>query len=327
MKDLISIIVPIYNVEKYLKTCLNSIVNQTYRNLEIILVDDGSPDQCGEICDEYAEKDDRIKVIHKENGGLSDARNAGINIASGKYIAFIDSDDYIADNFIQYLYDLCEGKNADMAECQYIEFKEESKNENDLTKKEDYIVDVEQILEMLYSEEDVERISTTVVWNKLYKRELFDTIRFPKGKIHEDEFITYKLYWKMNSKIAITNQKLYYYRNRVDSITGNEFNKKRLDYIEALQERLEFFKEKDKKILYEKTLEKYAYILIKYYFITKKQIPNSQKEQKEIWQKFKRNYKEFTKIEKTQREKIKYLMFRYFPRLLELLRKMKLRKR
>ena len=110
-KDLISIIVPIYNVEKYIKKCIDSIINQTYTNLEIILVDDGSPDNCGKICDKYKEKDDRIKVIHKKNGGLSDARNAGIDIATGEYITFIDSDDYVAENYIEVLYNLCKEQN------------------------------------------------------------------------------------------------------------------------------------------------------------------------------------------------------------------------
>ena len=115
MEELISVVVPVYNVEKYIDKCINSIINQTYKNLEIILVDDGSPDNCGNICDEYAKKDNRIIVIHKENGGLSDARNTGIEVSKGKYITFIDSDDYISDNYVSFLYNLIIEYKADIS--------------------------------------------------------------------------------------------------------------------------------------------------------------------------------------------------------------------
>ena len=115
MEDLISVVVPIYNVENYIKKCVDSILSQTYKNLEIILVDDGSPDNCPQICDEYAQKDNRIKVIHKENGGLSDARNAGIDISKGKFITFIDSDDYIEKDYVEVLYNSIKENASDMA--------------------------------------------------------------------------------------------------------------------------------------------------------------------------------------------------------------------
>ena len=128
MNELISIIIPIYNVEKYLHCCINSVIRQTYKNLEIILIDDGSPDNCGKICDEYAKKDNRIKVIHKENGGLSSARNAGLDIAKGEYISFVDSDDYVAENFIEKLYKLCKENDADIAECDFYRIKANEKS-------------------------------------------------------------------------------------------------------------------------------------------------------------------------------------------------------
>ena len=118
MEDLITIVVPVYKVEKYIDRCVTSILNQTYKNLQIILVDDGSPDNCGKICDEYAKKDNRIEVIHKENGGLSDARNAGINIAKGKYIAFVDSDDYVSNDYIEYMYKILKKENAKISICE-----------------------------------------------------------------------------------------------------------------------------------------------------------------------------------------------------------------
>ena len=117
-EDLISIVIPVYKVEKYLEKCVESVINQTYKNLEILLVNDGSPDNCPKICDEYAQKDNRIKVIHKENGGLSDARNAGIDVAAGKYIAFVDSDDYVSNDYIEYMYNLIKEYNTQMATCE-----------------------------------------------------------------------------------------------------------------------------------------------------------------------------------------------------------------
>lgn len=125
MNPLISVIVPIYNVEKYLARCVDSIVNQTYKNLEIILVDDGSPDRCPKMCDDYAEKDSRIKVVHKKNGGLSDARNAGMAVATGEYISFIDSDDYVSDDFFECLLDVMNKENSDIAECSVVKLYED----------------------------------------------------------------------------------------------------------------------------------------------------------------------------------------------------------
>ena len=307
----ISVIVPIYNVEKYLKTCIESIINQTYSNIEIILVDDGSPDNCGKICDDYKEKDKRIKVIHKKNGGLSDARNAGIDIATGEYVVFIDSDDYVAENYIEVLYKMCIDQNVLLAECDY----KNVEKDNEIAINQDDKIDIYSGIEMcerIYSDEV---IRTVVVWNKMYKREIFNNLRFPKGKINEDEFTTYKIFYNLN-QIAITNQKLYYYRYSPNSIMNKKFNKKRLDLIEAIEERLDFFKEKNEKELYDLTLKKYANILIKYYKLCKKYIDDSNC-CKLIIKKFREKYKDIIKLENINiKSRIKYCIFFYFPILL-----------
>ena len=188
---LISIIVPIYKVEPYLRRCLDSIVNQTYTNLEIILIDDGSPDGCPQICNEYAARDDRIVVIHKENGGLSDARNAGLDICKGEYISFVDSDDWIADVFIEVMFKVLKDNKATMA---ISDFSRTSQTFSILFSHYD-ICHVEvlnhiEATKKLWSE----YISTfTTVWGVLYKASLFKHIRFPTGRIHEDLYVSFQL--------------------------------------------------------------------------------------------------------------------------------------
>ncbi len=282
------------------------------------MVDDGSTDRCGEICEWYAKKDHRIKVIHKENGGLSDARNTGIQYATGEYICFIDSDDCVDKKFIEYLYHLCKTYGADIAQCAYTRFF------HDITA----IKPEEPVEEVIHNKEMVERlygdeyINTVVVWNKLYKKRLFNNIQFPKGKIHEDEFTTYQLFWAANNKIVISNAILYYYRQNPNSIMYKTFDKKRLDYIIALEERMAFFKEKDKQ-LYQKSLDLYAYILITYYGLIKKHMKHASLEQKKLLEKFKRNYPDFMKLPIAKTTKLKYKLFRRFPNLLNFLLKIK----
>ena len=204
----ISVIVPIYKVEKYIHRCIDSIINQTYKNLEIILVDDGSPDSCPRICDEYAKKDKRIKVIHKENGGLSDARNKGVDIATGDYIAFVDSDDYIHPNMYEVLIYELEKNNSDIALCKYKIVYEKSKITTEIDGKfEVYSLNNLQALDSMYGKDGVDFI---VAWNKLYKKDLFNKIRYPVGKIHEDEYTTYKLLFASKNVIYIEYE-LYYF--------------------------------------------------------------------------------------------------------------------
>ena len=236
---LISVIVPIYNVEKYLHKCIDSIINQTYKNLEIILVDDGSPDNCGKICDEYAKKDDRIKVIHKQNGGLSDARNAGLDNAKGEYISFIDGDDYIAEDMLEVLYNRIYQDNSDMAICNFLCVNEENTEIKELNTDmpiNDSILSQDEFFEKLCINKYWHYV---ISWNKLYRKQLFKNIRFPKGKIHEDEFVIHYIANECK-KISSVKKPLYFYVQRENSIMNSEFSVKSLDGVEAFYNRTLF---------------------------------------------------------------------------------------
>ncbi len=224
---LVSIIVPVYNVEKYIKTCLDSIINQTYKNIEILLIDDGSTDNSGKICDEYSKKDKRIKVFHKENGGLSSARNYGIDRAKGDYLTFIDSDDTLELDYIEYLYNLIKKYNTDLSICPYIVIINETKKYDFGKKYSEETLSTEEALKRMLCEEGF----TVSACAKLYKKELFDDIRYPLNKLCEDNGTTYKIIMKCN-KIAYGNESKYNYFKRPNSIMTSKFNMKRLDLIE-----------------------------------------------------------------------------------------------
>ena len=249
MSNIISIIVPIYKVEKYLDRCINSILNQTFKDFELILVDDGSPDRCGDICEEYAKKDKRIKVIHKENGGLSDARNAGLDIATGKFIGFIDSDDFIHKDMYMILYDAIIKSKSDISQCKFKYFsKEDELNKNIINDgKYEIYNNIDAIEEII----DNKNLNTNV-WNKLYKRELFNDIRFPKGKIHEDEFVTYKVFYRAKT-VSYVNKELYYYFSNDTGIMKNLNINSKFDWIEAIEERNEFLLSIKEKSLFNKS--------------------------------------------------------------------------
>lgn len=243
MPDLVSVIVPIYNVEQYLERCIKSIQNQTYINLEIILVDDGSPDNCGEICDRYATEDERIKVVHKVNGGLSDARNAGLDIAKGDYFFLVDSDDWIHKQTIEIMMQMIEKNNCDLAICGYqyaYEGKEYSDKALDLKTILDQYTNVNRYrAQEIYFTNPDKRLEYTVAWNKIYHKDLFKNIRYPKGKVHEDEFTTFKLLHEAK-KIGIIEEPLYYYFVRNDSIMG-EFKASRFDAFDGYLEKLDCY--------------------------------------------------------------------------------------
>lgn len=227
--DLISVIVPVYKVEEYLNKCIESIISQTYKNLEIILVDDGSPDNCGKICDEWAEKDLRIKVVHKENGGLSDARNAGMKVATGEYIAFVDSDDLLDSRMYEKLLEVIIQQKSDIAACSFQKFF----IEQDLTGNNDNKIIP---LNILSKKDALKKLITDslpqVVWNKVYRRSLIENTPFETGKYHEDEFWTYQVIGAA-SEVAVIDYVGYFYRQRNESIMGERYSLKRLDAIEA----------------------------------------------------------------------------------------------
>lgn len=252
MNELITIVVPVYNVESYLDKCVESIVKQTYKNLEIILVDDGSTDNSGKMCDEWAEKDSRIKVIHKENGGLSDARNKGIDIATGKWIGFIDSDDYIDVIMFERLYSACKENNCKISSCGFLrEFEDASRNER-WTTEDDMLLDRDGMMEYLYR-----GAVTCVAWNKLYDITLFNNIRYPYRKIHEDQYTTYKVFCQTD-KLYHISECLYYYYQRENSITGVSFSIKNLDILEALEQAMEYHKKHGYMKYYDRAKQEYV---------------------------------------------------------------------
>lgn len=223
--ELVSVVVPIYNVEKYICECIDSILKQTYEYLEIILVDDGSPDNCSKICDEYARRDNRIIVIHKENGGLSSARNAGINVATGKYIIFVDSDDTILLDMIQVLVRVAEEKNAEIVSCGITsDLKKLELNHSE----EIRCVNVHDALKLIFSEKEM----TTSASGKLYLRQLWENITFPEKMIYEDLATVYKVIMVCD-EICIIPENKYYYRPNDKGITGGGFSKKKLQYFEV----------------------------------------------------------------------------------------------
>ena len=258
---LVSIIIPVYNVNNYLRRCLDSVVGQTYQKLEIILVDDGSTDNSGKICDEYAQIDNRIIVVHKINGGLSDARNVGIDIASGKYIAFIDSDDFVSTKYIQILLEEIMKKNADIAICKYVKgSRDDFVKENNKKRKIKCFKSVEMLKNWHGKYKHVE----TVAWNKLYKLSLFkeNNISYPQGYYNEDVQTTHLLINKADNIILI-DEVLYYYFQRKDSITGAISEKKIEDNIYSQKVRMSFFSGNNYQDSYERLLIK----LLKYYML------------------------------------------------------------
>lgn len=237
--DLITVVIPVYNVEAFLEKCLDSVIQQTYKNLEIILVDDGSTDCSGKMCDEYAEKDSRIKVVHQKNKGLSGARNAGIEISKGEYITFIDSDDFVSEEFISYLYNLAVRKYADVSICSSIKFYEENETGLGHTVVEERVYNAQQALEDMLYRKNV----TAYACGKLYRTTLFNEIRYPEKQLFEDLNTTYKIF-DLAKVITWSSKKLYYYRQRNNSIVNSKFNKKKLSVIKAGLEIKDFVEKK-----------------------------------------------------------------------------------
>ena len=277
---LISVIVPVYRVEKYLERCVKSILSQTYKNLEVILVDDGSPDQCPAICDACAEKDARVKVIHQENKGLSGARNAGIDAASGEYLAFVDSDDYVSQHFIEELYQLLQDTGCAIGQCRFSYVKGDG-----LVEEGDSAFCIyrgESLMEQLYGPEE-KATCFVVAWNKLYRAELFKEtgIRYPEGRIHEDEATTYRLFHEAK-KLAFLDRALYgYYTENGGSITS-VFSAKRLQWLTAHEERIAFFKKNGYEKLLPAAYRKLCDACITFYFRCTEQVKDAEELKKEL---------------------------------------------
>ena len=308
MEKLISVIVPIYKVEDYLKKCVDSIRNQTYQNLEIILVDDGSPDKCPQMCDEFAKEDKRIKVIHRKNGGLSAARNSGLEIANGEYIGFVDSDDYIHSRMYEILVERLEKNNADLAVSRVqdvFEIGEEKKLTGE--EKVEIMTNVEA-LKSIYGEWGTDM---KVAWNKLYKREIFNELRYKEGKVHEDEFMIHRVMYKIK-KVVTTSYKLYYYqRGNVSIMRGKKYPLQRLHGLEALEDRIGLWGNCGDKELVSKMYESYFNRLIINYYLIKQYYPEEKEIIKELRNKFLLVYKEKSKeMYFSIKLKLKYNLYR-----------------
>lgn len=311
--DLISVIIPVYKVEQYINRCVDSVINQTFKNLEIILVDDGSIDNSGKICDEYAKKDKRIIVIHKKNGGLSSARNAGINIAHGKFLSFIDGDDYVDKRFIEILYKNIKENDADVSIVNYYQFSNTSEVFETQEKEKVCLFSQDEFFENMYDEP----VYSVVAWNKLYKKEIFDDIKYPVGKINEDEAVLHYIVGKC-SKIVTSNLELYYYFQRTNSIMHSNNKQDILDVMDFLYDRINYLKKINKKNTkcYYGTMDAYAYNLIEKYSYSK----NNKKIKKYFYilrQLLKEN--NF----KSKKQKYKFYLLAYFPKNYLFLRKLK----
>lgn len=290
-KPLITVIIPVYEVEKYLRRAVDSVLRQTYSNLEIILVDDGSKDGCPAICDEYASREARVRTIHKENGGLSDARNAGLDVAGGDYIAFLDSDDYYAPFFIEVLYrEICK-TGAEVAVCKYqvTDALLPADGPDFSGEKDKYVngncsCEVFGREQMLLNQYDALCRDATyfiVAWNKLYKASLWKGVRFPKGKIHEDEATTYRIFDKIETGVYVKIP-MYAYFTAPESITRAKFRLERLQWFDALDDRIAFFREKKEYKCVKAALRARADGAIRYYYPLKESFPRGRKEKKRL---------------------------------------------
>lgn len=274
---LISVIVPVYNVEPFLNRCVDSILAQTFTNFELILVDDGSPDNCGAICDEYAAKDSRIHVIHQKNGGLSAARNAGIDWAfansDSQWLSFIDSDDWVHPCFLEFLYRAVQDNRTDISVCALNRVREYTKHLQ---------IEYVQPKVLGWAEFYTNRGALAVcACNKLCAKTVFQGIRYPVGKLHEDDFITHKILCCAKN-VAFLDSELYYYYVNESGITGSSFNARRMDLLEALEQQIQFAKEHSELELYVKRIKVYCSYLAIYSKLIKDSDSLSMPEKKDL---------------------------------------------
>ena len=252
----ISVIVPVYRVENYLRRCVDSILSQSFRDFELILVDDGSPDRCGEICEEYASAHPFVHVIHQENGGLSAARNSGIDWAmtnsDSQYLAFVDSDDWVAPEYLEMLYRAVMDTGSAISACGIQRTAGEP-----LPAGQGYTVE-KMVSDDYYCTRTVHDGFTAVAWNKLYRKDLFSSLRYPVGKLHEDEFTTYRLVYSVDT-VAVVPARLYAYFQNDAGIMRSAWNPRRMHALEAMEQQIAFAKEKNLTKLLDKAVEQYIF--------------------------------------------------------------------
>ena len=266
METAISVIVPIYRVEKYLPACIDSILNQTFTDFELILVDDGSPDRCPEICDETAKRDARVRVIHQANQGLSAARNAGIEAARGAWLSFVDSDDYIAPQFYEKLYQTAQRTDADCVMCSVQNVDESGKSiDSALMRVADEVKTGQEVLRKI-GRDDVTPYLTA--WNKLYRRKLFNTLRYPAGRQNEDVFVFAELFCQVQRAVCVA-EPLYFYRKRIGSIMNSVVTLRNLDEMWAYVNCFEHLQQDDEESILKETEKRvFAKLTGVYYRVT-----------------------------------------------------------
>lgn len=314
-EPLVSVVIPIFNVEKYLKKCIESVRAQIYKNIEIILIDDGSEDNSPQICDDYQQLDNRIHVIHKINGGLSDARNAGIDVCTGEYIVFVDSDDYIHPYMIKGMLAIALDEETDIVECGVCHVNEN--NHADFG-----IGSIPCRKKILNHDRAIEEVLDyklgITVWNKLYKSSLFQQIRFPMGRLHEDEFVV-PFVIDMCSKYALIDNRYYAYVKRKGSIMDMPFNSNKMDILEAHQSRLEYFSKKyDGK--YDMTIKYHFYVAC----VNLKILMKNQFSKSEVKKIYKDLFQELIVSSSVDiNKKIKILLYKLIPNIVLVVKKFK----
>jgi len=314
----LSIIVPVYNLVELLPRCIDSILNQTFRNFELILVNDGSTDHSSAVCHEYAKKDARVRVIDKVNGGVASARNAGLDVAEGTYVGFVDNDDYIHPNMYEILIDTARTYSSTIVVCDFLKVNEETSLSDHLSPRINQMThfDYLEASDQLFSDN---RVTFVCPWNKLYRRELFTEIRYEVGSITDDETVAHKLYY-LSKKTTYIKAALYYYVQRPESQMGT-FSIKRFDAVYALKDRELFYKEKNEIHLHKKALIQYAEKFFWYYYFAKTSMTQIDAELSELKGTFNRSLMDLLKHQEISvKQKLMFILFRIHPPLFEWIR-------
>lgn len=276
----ISIIVPVYNLENVLLRCVHSILNQTFTHFELILVNDGSTDESGKLCDELARHDARIKVIHKKNGGVASSRNAGLNIAQGKFIGYVDNDDYINKHMFATLYDIAIKNESDIVVCDYVNVKEDEHVDIDAHVESAGLHHFtnQEAVDQIY----IKRDATFVYpWNKLYRRHLFTNIRYEEGNLYDDESVAHKLLYE-SKKTTYLQSTFYYYVTRKGSMVNSPFHVGKFGRIYALKDREVFLRKKNERYLHGKALIHYLEMFFWYYHVAETTLKDIDSELKKL---------------------------------------------
>ncbi len=314
--ELVSIIIPIYNIEDYLDRSIGAAAGQTYENLEILLIDDGSTDHCPQMCDEWAAKDSRIKVVHQKNSGVSVSRNTGLRMASGDYILQLDSDDYMAPFTVEHLVNTAHEQDADLVICSFVRGAEDHYCFTQAQNPQVKMVDSTYALTQIYNGAN-DALRYTVPWCKLYRKEVLDGVSYPAGKIFEDIYITHTIIDRCK-KIALLEEVLFYYYRRENSIMNAVFSFQKLDYLQALVNRVQFFAERGMKDLHEKAYDELLHSLVWEYSRTR-DLLNSKPGMDYVMNLFHENYRKGYSSKRYPKENKRFLsVFNRNPELIVL---------